>query len=137
MDQPTSSRSPVGTVPDFAAPLYVDGWPTSDPPKHNGCPRACTERSRSVSILRPGIPRTPTRSFPTITTSTTALAFADLGGSNPKKAKMKIPPFCRSFPSPDGRWPGHKITKNLCAPFIHSFIVDEWETTNLTPPPFF
>ena len=33
-----------------------------------------------------------------------------------------------------GRWPGHKITKNCCAPFIHSFIVDEWETTNLTPP---
>ena len=26
---------------------------------------------------------------------------------------------------------GHKIAKNLCAPFIHSFIVDEWETTNL------
>jgi RHS repeat-associated protein len=30
-----------------------------------------------------------------------------------------------------GRWPGHKIIKNRCAPFIHSFIVDEWETTNL------
>jgi RHS repeat-associated protein len=29
-----------------------------------------------------------------------------------------------------GRWPGHKITKNRCAPFIHSFIVDEWETSN-------
>ncbi|MGD0548709.1 MAG: hypothetical protein ABR991_12930, partial [Terracidiphilus sp.] len=22
-----------------------------------------------------------------------------------------------------GRWPGHKITKNRCAPFIHIFIV--------------
>ena len=33
--------------------------------------------------------------------------------------------------SAGGRWPRHKITKNLCAPFIHSFIVDEWETTNL------
>jgi len=33
-----------------------------------------------------------------------------------------------------GRWPGHKITKNCCAPFIHSFIVDEWETTNLNRP---
>jgi hypothetical protein len=22
-------------------------------------------------------------------------------------------------------------TRTLCAPFIHSFIVDEWETTNL------
>ena len=30
-----------------------------------------------------------------------------------------------------GRWPGHKIAKNRSAPFIHSFIVDEWETTNL------
>ncbi len=35
-----------------------------------------------------------------------------------------------------GRWPGHKITKNLCAPFIHSFIVDEWETTNLNQQSF-
>jgi hypothetical protein len=26
--------------------------------------------------------------------------------------------------------PGHKIDKNRCAPFIHSFIVDEWATTN-------
>jgi hypothetical protein len=33
-----------------------------------------------------------------------------------------------------GRWPGHKISKNRCAPFIHSFIVDEWETTNPASP---
>jgi len=26
-----------------------------------------------------------------------------------------------------GRWPGHKLTTNLSAPFNHSFIVDEWE----------
>jgi hypothetical protein len=51
-------------------------------------------------------------------------------------------PRCLAFghlgddePQP-GRWPGHEITKNICAPFIHSFIVDEWETTNLTPPSF-
>ena len=37
------------------------------------------------------------------------------------------------FSALDGRWPGHEITKNLCAPFIHSFIVDEWETTNHKP----
>ena len=37
----------------------------------------------------------------------------------------------RVFGSDRGRWPGHEITKNRCAPFIHSFIVDEWETTNL------
>jgi hypothetical protein len=34
----------------------------------------------------------------------------------------------------NGRWPGHKIAKNCCAPFIHSFIVDEWETMKLNPP---
>jgi hypothetical protein len=27
--------------------------------------------------------------------------------------------------------------RNPCAPFIHSFIVDEWETTNLHPPSLF
>jgi hypothetical protein len=34
----------------------------------------------------------------------------------------------------EGRWPGHKMTKNRCAPFIHSFIVDEWEITKLDSP---
>ena len=33
----------------------------------------------------------------------------------------------------EGRWPAHQITENLCAPFIHGFIVDEWETTNHNP----
>ncbi len=37
------------------------------------------------------------------------------------------------FSALDGRWPAHEITENLCAPFIHSFIVDEWETTNHKP----
>jgi hypothetical protein len=35
-----------------------------------------------------------------------------------------------------GRWPGHEITKNRCAPFIHSFIVDEWESKKLNSPSF-
>ena len=26
-----------------------------------------------------------------------------------------------------GGWPGHVLTTNLRAPFIHGFIVDEWE----------
>ena len=29
-----------------------------------------------------------------------------------------------------GRRLGHEIARNLSAPFIHSLIVDEWETTN-------
>ena len=33
-----------------------------------------------------------------------------------------------------GRWPGHVLTANLRAPFIHGFIVDEWETTDSEPP---
>jgi len=32
-----------------------------------------------------------------------------------------------------GRWPGHKCPQTLCAPFIHSSIVDEWETAALNP----
>ena len=42
-------------------------------------------------------------------------------------------PFLFILQSPliqGGRFPGYEITENLCAPFIHGFIVDEWETTN-------
>ena len=42
-------------------------------------------------------------------------------------------PISTSWSNRLGRWPGHEITENLCAPFIHGFIVDEWETTNHKP----
>jgi len=32
---------------------------------------------------------------------------------------------------PGGRWPGHQPATTLSAPFNHSFIVVEWETTHL------
>jgi len=66
-----------------------------------------------------------------------------------RTGRREIRPKCRS-PHPSaiiakrwkprtriGRWPGHKITKSRCAPFIHSFIVDEWETTTLNPLSFY
>ena len=41
------------------------------------------------------------------------------------------------FQSPDcGRCLAHNPATNLNAPFIHSLIVDEWETTNLAPTVF-
>jgi hypothetical protein len=55
-----------------------------------------------------------------------------IGLSEPVLCGQKASLF--SAGGPGGRWPGHEIAKKRCAPFIHSFIVDEWETTNPDSP---